>query len=391
MAESNKIAQLRAKKAEAKLGGGQKRIDAQHSKGKLTARERIDKLLDKDSFEEFDQFVTHRCQNFGMENKKFYGDGIVTGNGTIAGRIVYVYAQDFTVLGGSLSKAYSEKICKVMDMAMKVGAPIIGINDSGGARIQEGVDALAGYADIFLKNVLASGVVPQISLILGPCAGGAVYSPAITDFIIMERNQSYMFVTGPKVVKTVLNEDVTTAALGGAEVHSNKSGVSQFIADSEDEALLLTRKIISYLPLNNMEEPPKCETGDPIDRQCPKLNSIIPENANKPYNIVDVISELSDDGEYLEVSRNFAQNIVVGYSRFNGYTVGVIANQPKYLAGVLDINASIKAARFIRFCDAFNIPLLVLEDVPGFLPGSKQEHAGIIRNGAKLLYAFAEA
>ena len=391
MAESNKIAQLRARKAEAKLGGGQKRIDSQHAKGKLTARERIDSLLDEGSFEEFDQFVIHRCQNFGMEKNKFYGDGVVTGNGTIGGRLVYVYAQDFTVLGGSLSKAYSEKICKVMDMAMKVGAPIIGLNDSGGARIQEGVDALAGYADIFLKNVLASGVVPQISLILGPCAGGAVYSPAITDFIIMERNQSYMFVTGPKVVKTVLNEDVTTEALGGATVHSSKSGVSQFITDNEEEALLLTRKIISYLPLNNMEEPPKCETGDPIDRVCESLNTIIPENANKPYNIVDVISELADDGEFLEVSRNFAQNIVVGYAHFNGYSVGVIANQPKYLAGVLDINASIKAARFIRFCDAFNIPLLVLEDVPGFLPGSKQEHAGIIRNGAKLLYAFAEA
>lgn len=391
MAETNKIAQLRAKKAEAELGGGQKRIDAQHAKGKLTARERIDQLLDKDSFEEFDKFVTHRCQNFGMEKKKFYGDGIVTGNGTINGRLVYVYAQDFTVLGGSLSKAYSEKICKIMDMAMKVGAPIIGINDSGGARIQEGVDALAGYADIFLKNVLASGVVPQISMILGPCAGGAVYSPAITDFIVMERNQSYMFVTGPKVVKTVLNEDVTTEALGGAKVHSSKSGVSQFITENEDEALLLVRKLISYLPLNNMEEPPKVETADPIDRECHTLNTIIPKNPNKPYDVVDVITDIVDDGEFLEVSRNYAQNIIVGYGRMNGYTVGIIANQPKYLAGVLDINASTKAARFIRFCDAFNIPLLVLEDVPGFLPGSNQEHAGIIRHGAKLLYAFAEA
>lgn len=391
MDNAAKIAQLRAKREEAKLGGGQKRIDSQHAKGKFTARERVEMLLDPGSFEEFDQFVTHRCTNFGMEKEKIYGDGVITGNGTIDGRLVYVYAQDFTVLGGSLSKAYAEKICKIMDMALKVGAPIIGINDSGGARIQEGVDALAGYADIFLKNVLASGVVPQISMILGPCAGGAVYSPAITDFIIMERSQSYMFVTGPKVVKTVLNEDVTTENLGGAKIHTTKSGVSQFMADSEEEALLLVRKIISYLPLNNMEEPPYFASTDPVERSCDALNHIIPDNPNKPYDVVDVIREIVDESEFLEVARNFAQNIVVGFARMNGYPVGIVANQPKFLAGVLDINASTKAARFIRFCDAFNIPLVVLEDVPGFLPGSAQEHAGIIRHGAKLLYAFAEA
>jgi len=386
-----KIAKLQARREEARKGGGEKRIAAQHEKGKLTARERINQLLDTESFEEFDMFKTHNCTDFGMEKNKPVGDGVVTGYGTIEGRIVYVYAQDFTVIGGSLSKTHAEKICKVMDMAMKMGAPIIGLNDSGGARVQEGVDALAGYAEIFLKNVMASGVIPQISAIMGPCAGGAVYSPAITDFIIMNKQTSYMFVTGPKVVKTVLNEDITTDNLGGAMVHGSKSGVAQFVTEDEVETLALIRKLITYLPLNNMEEPPYVASTDTIDRKCDELNSIIPENANKPYDILDIIYSLTDDNEFLEVARNYAPNIVVGYGRMNGQTVGFVANQPKVLAGVLDINASVKAARFVRFCDAFNIPLVVLEDVPGFLPGSNQEHNGIIRHGAKLLYAFAEA
>ncbi len=386
-----KIAQLQAKREQARLGGGEKRIAAQHEKGKLTARERINLLLDPESFEEFDMFKTHRCTDFGMEKMKPIGDGVVTGYGTIEGRIVYVYAQDFTVIGGSLSKTHSEKICKVMDMAMKVGAPIIGLNDSGGARVQEGVDALAGYADIFLKNVMASGVIPQISAIMGPCAGGAVYSPAITDFIVMNKQTSYMFVTGPKVVKTVLNEDITTDNLGGAMVHGTKSGVAQFVTENEEETITLIRKLITYLPLNNMEEPPYVASTDTIDRRCDELNGIIPENPNKPYDILDVIHSITDDNEFMEVARNYAANIVVGFARMNGQTVGFVANQPKVLAGVLDINASVKAARFVRFCDSFNIPLVVLEDVPGFLPGSNQEHNGIIRHGAKLLYAFAEA
>ncbi len=385
------IVELQEKREKALLGGGQKRIDAQHNKGKLTARERVNNLLDPDSFEEIDMFVQHQCTNFGMEKNKILGDGVITGCGTINGRMVFVFAQDFTVFGGSLSKTYADKICKIMDMALKVGAPVIGLNDSGGARIQEGVDALAGYAEIFWRNVQASGVIPQISAILGPCAGGAVYSPAITDFIIMDKKNSYMFVTGPKVVKTVLNETVTTEELGGAMVHGSKSGVTQFVTENEEETILLIRKIMSYIPNNNMEEPPYVTPSDPIDRSCDELNTIIPDNPNKPYNVLDVIASIADDGEFLEVARNFAQNVVVGFSRFNGYSVGIVANQPKFLAGCLDNNASNKAARFVRFCDAFNIPLLVLEDVPGFLPGSNQEHNGIIRNGAKLLYAFAEA
>ena len=391
MANEDKILELRSKRQKAYLGGGEKRIADQHNKGKLTARERIHMLLDPDSFEEFDMFVTHNCTNFGMEKQIFDGDGVVTGFGTIDGRIVYVFAQDFTIFGGSLSKTYAEKICKIMDLAIKVGAPIIGLNDSGGARIQEGVDALAGYAEIFYRNVRASGVIPQISAILGPCAGGAVYSPAITDFIFMDTKNSYMFVTGPKVVKTVLNEDVTTEDLGGARVHTSKSGIAHFATENEEETLTLIRKLVSYLPMNNMENPPRIPCSDPIDRYIEDLNTIIPETPNKPYDMYEVIKSIVDNADFFEVSKAFAQNIIVGFSRLNGHTIGIVANQPKVLAGVIDINASVKAARFVRFCDAFNIPLLVLEDVPGYLPGSTQEHNGIIRHGAKLLYAFAEA
>ncbi|MCD4795645.1 MAG: acyl-CoA carboxylase subunit beta [Candidatus Cloacimonetes bacterium] len=391
MSITNKIAELRDKRDKARLGGGEKRIESQHSKGKLTARERIEKLVDKDSFEEFDMFIAHRCRDFGMDKINIPGDGVVTGCGTIDGRIVYIFAQDFTVMGGSLSKTHAEKICKIMEMAVKVGAPVIGLNDSGGARVQEGVDALAGYADIFLRNVMSSGVIPQISAIMGPCAGGAVYSPAVTDFVIMNKQSSYMFVTGPKVVKTVLNEDISTEELGGPMIHASKSGVAHFVTEDEEETILLIRKLISYLPSNNLEDPPFISTTDPIDRRCEELNEIIPDNPNKPYDILDVIHSIVDEGEFLEVARNFAQNIVVGFARMNGQSIGVVANQPKVLAGVLDIKASTKAARFIRFCDAFNIPLVVLEDVPGFLPGSHQEHNGIILHGAKLLYAFAEA
>ncbi|HPM02416.1 MAG TPA: acyl-CoA carboxylase subunit beta [Candidatus Cloacimonadota bacterium] len=373
------------------MSGGEKRIAEQHEKGKLTARERIRFLVDPDSFEEFDMFVTHECTNFGMENSKILGDGVVTGCATIGGRMVYIFSQDFTVFGGSLSKTYAEKICKIMDMAMKVGAPVIGLNDSGGARIQEGVDALAGYAEIFWRNVQASGVIPQISAILGPCAGGAVYSPAITDFVVMDKKNSYMFVTGPKVVKTVLNETITTEDLGGARIHASKSGVAQFMTENEEETLTLIRKLVGFLPSNNMEDAPRIPCSDPVDRSCDNLVALIPDNPNKPYDIYDVIKSIVDDADFLEVSKQFAQNIVVGYGRLNGHTIGIVANQPKVLAGVLDINASVKASRFVRFCDAFNIPLLVLEDVPGFLPGSNQEHNGIIRHGAKLLYAFAEA
>lgn len=390
--ETNKpLDKLRVRREKALLGGGEKRISAQHAKGKLTARERIALLVDADSFEEFDLFVRHQCQNFGMEKTVFDGDGVVTGSATINGRVVYLFAQDFTVFGGSLSKTHAEKICKIMDMALKNGRPLIGINDSGGARIQEGVDALAGYAEIFWRNVMSSGVIPQISAILGPCAGGAVYSPAITDFVVMERHNSYMFVTGPKVLKTVLNEDVTAEQLGGAKIHASKSGVAHFLTDSEEETMLLIKKLLSYLPSNNMEDPPVHPSADPVTRSIAEFNDIIPENPNKPYDILDVLHPLMDDGEFLQVMRNFAQNIVVGFGRLNGHTVGFVANQPRFLAGVLDIDASTKAARFVRFCDAFNIPLVVLEDVPGFLPGTNQEHNGIIRNGAKLLYAFAEA
>ncbi len=386
-----KIKELTGLREKARLGGGEKRIDSQHKKGKYTARERINLLLDEGSFEEFDMFVTHRCSDFGLNEQSFLSDGVVTGYGTIDGRLVYVFAQDFTVFGGSLSEMYAQKICKVMDKAMKVGAPIVGINDSGGARIQEGVKSLGGYAEIFQRNILASGVVPQISAIFGPCAGGAVYSPALTDFTIMSKKTSYMFITGPKVVKTVTGETVTEEELGGAFVHGTKSGATHFIADDENEGILLIRKLLSYLPQNNLEDPPYNETDDPIDRLDDLLNEIIPQNPNKPYDIKDVIHSIVDSGEFFEVMRNFAPNIVIGFARMNGMSVGMVANQPNYLAGVLDINASRKAARFVRFCDAFNIPIITLVDVPGFLPGTAQEYGGIILHGAKLLYAYGEA
>ncbi|MCE4566469.1 acyl-CoA carboxylase subunit beta [Maribellus sp. CM-23] len=391
MSTQDKIKKLIDLRAEAKLGGGIKRIEAQHAKGKYTARERIEMLLDEGSFEEFDMFVTHRCTNFGMEKSKFLGDGVVTGHGTIDGRVVYVFSQDFTVFGGSLSETFAQKICKVMDMAMKVGAPVIGINDSGGARIQEGVNSLAGYAEIFERNILASGVIPQISAIFGPCAGGAVYSPALTDFIMMTEQNSYMFVTGPKVVKTVTGEDISVEDLGGGKVHASKSGVAQFLVENEEEGLLILRKLISYLPQNNLEDPIVTENTDPIDRLDDALNQIIPENPNHPYDVKDIIHILVDYSEFLEIHRNYAKNIVVGFAKFDGQPVGIVANQPNYLAGVLDINASIKAARFVRFCDSFNIPIITLVDVPGFLPGSKQEYGGIITHGAKLMFAYGEA
>ena len=386
-----KIQELLDLRQQAKMGGGEKRIEAQHKKGKLTARERIEILLDEGSFEEFDMFVCHRCIDFGLEKETYLSDGVVTGYGTIDGRLVYVFSQDFTVFGGSLSEMYAAKICKIMDMAMKNGAPVIGINDSGGARIQEGVKSLGGYAEIFERNILASGVVPQISAIFGPCAGGAVYSPALTDFNIMTKDTSYMFVTGPKVVKTVTNEDVTVEQLGGASVHATKSGVAHFVAENEEEGILLIRKLISYLPQNNLEEAPLIPTDDPINRVDDSLNDIIPENPNKPYDIKDVIFAIVDNGEMIEIQRDYAPNIVTAFARLNGMSVGIVANQPKYLAGVLDINSSRKAARFVRFCDAFNIPILTLVDVPGFLPGTTQEYGGIIIHGAKLLYAYGEA
>jgi methylmalonyl-CoA decarboxylase subunit alpha len=391
MNNQDKVKQLIDLRVEAKLGGGQKRIDTQHEKGKLTARERIELLLDEGSFEEFDMFVTHRCTNFGLEKSKFLGDGVVTGYGTIDHRLVYVFAQDFTVFGGSLSETFAQKICKVMDSAMKVGAPVIGINDSGGARIQEGVTSLAGYAEIFQRNILASGVIPQISAIFGPCAGGAVYSPALTDFIIMSKATSYMFLTGPKVVKTVTGEDVTEEQLGGAMVHGSKSGVTHFVAEDEQEGISLIRKLLSYVPQNNLEEAPLVHCDDPINRLEDSLNEIIPDNPNKPYDVKEIIYGIVDNSEFMEVHRYFAPNIVIGFARFNGTSVGIVANQPAYLAGVLDINASRKAARFVRFCDAFNIPIITLEDVPGFLPGTTQEYGGIIVHGAKLLYAYGEA
>ncbi len=376
---------------EARQGGGQDKIDAQHEKGKLTARERLELLLDKNSFEEFDMFMTHRSSDFGLEKKKTFGDGVVTGCGTIDGRKVFVFSQDFTVFGGSLSEAHAEKICKIMDMAMKVGAPVIGLNDSGGARIQEGVVSLGGYADIFLRNTLASGVVPQISIILGPCAGGAVYSPAITDFTFMVKNTSYMFVTGPNVVKTVTHEVVTSEELGGAMTHASKSGVAHFACENEAETIHRVRELLGYIPQNNLEEAPFVEASDAWDRQENKLNGIVPENPNKSYDMKDVIGLIVDDGIFLEVHADFAMNIIVGFARLGGRSIGIIANQPSVLAGCLDINSSIKGARFIRFCDCFNIPLLTFEDVPGFLPGTDQEHGGIIKNGAKLLYAYCEA
>ncbi len=391
MTSQDKIKKLIDLRAEAKLGGGEKRIESQHKKGKFTARERIEMLLDEGSFEEFDMFVTHRCTNFGLEKTKFLGDGVVTGQGTIDGRLVFVFAQDFTVFGGSLSETLAQKICKVMDKAMIAGAPVIGLNDSGGARIQEGVTSLAGYAEIFERNILASGVIPQISAIFGPCAGGAVYSPALTDFIMMTDKTSYMFVTGPKVVKTVTGEDITTDDLGGAKVHASKSGVSHFLLEDEEEGIMIIRKLLSYLPSNNLEDAPLLEITDPIDRLDDALNTIIPDNPNMPYDMKDVIYSMVDHGEFLEVHRNYAKNIIVGFCRLGGMSVGVVANQPNFLAGVLDIEASRKAARFIRFCDCFNIPILTLVDVPGFLPGSKQEYGGIITHGAKLMFAYGEA
>jgi acetyl-CoA carboxylase carboxyltransferase component len=391
MAFEDRIKELLAKREQAKLGGGQKRIESQHKKGKLTARERIDLLLDEGSFEEFDMFVTHRCNNFGIDKEQILSDGVVTGFGTIDGRLVYLFSQDFTVFGGSLSEMFAAKICKVMDKAMKVGAPVIGINDSGGARIQEGVNSLAGYAEIFQRNILASGVIPQISAIFGPCAGGAVYSPALTDFIVMSKKNSYMFVTGPKVVKTVTGEVVTDDELGGAMVHGSKSGVNHFVAEDEQEGIMIIRKLLSYLPQNNLEDPPISLCDDPIDRLEDALNEIIPENPNKPYDVKDIIHSVVDYSEFLEIQRHYAPNIVVGFAKFNGMPVGIVANQPNYLAGVLDINASRKGARFVRFCDAFNIPLVTLVDVPGFLPGTAQEYGGIILHGAKLLFAYGEA
>jgi acetyl-CoA carboxylase carboxyltransferase component len=391
MAFEEKIKQLLDNREKAKLGGGIKRIDSQHAKGKLTARERIELLLDKDSFEEFDMFVTHRCAEFGMADTKFLSDGVVTGQGTINGRLVFVFAQDFTVFGGALSEMMAEKICKVMDKAMTVGAPVIGLNDSGGARIQEGVNSLAGYAEIFERNILASGVVPQISAIFGPCAGGAVYSPALTDFILMSDQTSYMFVTGPKVVKTVTGEDITTEDLGGAEIHSTKSGVSHFLAPTEEEGIATIRELLSYIPSNNLEEAPTTVCNDPFDRLEDRLNSIIPDNPNLPYDMMEVITAIVDDGKFLQVHERYARNIIVGFCRMGGASVGVIANQPNVSAGVLDIEASRKAARFVRFCDCFNIPILTLVDVPGFLPGRVQEYGGIITHGAKLMFAYGEA
>ncbi len=375
----------------ARLGGGQNKINAQHQKGKLTARERIELLLDKNSFEEFDMFVTHRATDFGLADKKILGDGVVTGCGAIDGRQVFIFSQDFTVFGGSLSGAHAEKICKIMDMAMKVGAPVIGFNDSGGARIQEGVVSLGGYADIFLRNTLASGVVPQISVVLGPCAGGAVYSPAITDFILMVKNTSYMFVTGPNVVKTVTHEIVTSEELGGAVVHASKSGVAHFACENEADVITTLRRLLSYIPQNNLDDPPFIKNDDPFDREDEILNSIVPDDPSKAYDIKDVIHHVVDHGEFLEVHADYAMNMVVGFARLGGRSIGIVANQPAALAGVLDIASSLKAARFIRFCDAFNIPILTFEDVPGFLPGADQEHGGIIKHGAKLLYAYCEA
>ena len=382
---------LKEKSEAAEQGGGAKRLEKQRSSGKMTARERIDFFLDEGSFEEFDKFVVHRSHDFGLEQQQYPGDGVITGHGLVDGREVFVFAQDFTVFGGSLSETHAEKICKIMDLAMKTGAPVVGLNDSGGARIQEGVVSLGGYADIFLRNTLASGVVPQISCIMGPCAGGAVYSPAITDFNVMVKDTSYMFITGPDVIKTVTHEDVTKDELGGAMTHNAKSGVAHFAAESDEHCLQITRELLSFIPSNNMEDPPFVPTADPSDRMEEKLNSIVPESSNQPYDIREIINNVVDDGYFFEIQEHYAQNIVVGFARLGGASVGIVANQPAFLAGVLDINASVKAARFVRFCDCFNIPLITFEDVPGFLPGIDQEHFGIIRHGAKLLYAFAEA
>jgi propionyl-CoA carboxylase beta subunit len=391
MSMREKLDLLQQKRAESEQGGGPDRIAAQHHKGKMTARERLDVLLDTGSFVELDRFVTHRATDFGLADQQILGDGVVTGWGRVAGRLVYVFSQDFTVFGGSLSETYAEKICKVMDLAVKNGAPVVGLNDSGGARIQEGVASLGGYADIFLRNTLASGVVPQISAVLGPCAGGAVYSPAITDFVCMVRGISYMFVTGPNVVKTVTHEEVDFEQLGGADVHGTTSGVAHFVYDSELECLTAIRTLLSFLPSNNLDQPPVVATADPIDRRDEELLEVVPDNPNKPYDMHDVIRRVVDDGAFLEVQPDYAGNLLVGFGRLGGRSVGIVANQPNALAGVLDINGSLKGARFIRFCDAFNIPLVTFEDVPGFLPGVAQEHGGIIKHGAKLLYAYCEA
>ena len=389
--QTEKIKELVELRVKARLGGGEKAIAKQHEKGKYTARERIAMLLDDGSFEEMDMFVQHRCTNFGMDKKHYLGDGVVTGSGTIGGRLVYVFAQDFTVTAGSLSEMLASKICKIMDIAMKVGAPVIGLNDSGGARLQEGINALAGYSEIFQRNIMASGVIPQISAIMGPCAGGAVYSPALTDFTLMMENTSYMFLTGPAVVKTVLGEVVTQEQLGGASVHATKSGVTHFTASTEEEAMAMIKQLISFIPQNNLEKAPRVECTDPIDRKEDFLNEIIPENPNMPYDMYEVIAGIVDNGEFMEVQPNFAKNLIVGFARFNGESVGIVANQPKQLAGVLDCNASRKGARFVRFCDAFNIPIVTLVDVPGFLPGTGQEYNAVILHGAKLLYAYSEA
>ncbi|MEK6570841.1 MAG: acyl-CoA carboxylase subunit beta [Bacteroidota bacterium] len=387
----SKLEYLRELRSKTLLGGGEERIKEQHRKGKLTARERLDILLDERSFVEMDALVRHRSHDFGLDKQKYFGDGVVTGHGTINGRLVFVFSQDFTVFGGSLSEAHAEKICKIMDMAMKVGAPLIGLNDSGGARIQEGVVSLGGYAHIFLRNTLASGVIPQISAVMGPCAGGAVYSPAITDFVFMVKNTSYMFVTGPNVVKTVTHEDVSFEELGGAMTHATKSGVAHFACENEIECLDGIKKLVSFIPSNNMTDPPLVKTDDPLDRREERLNSIIPDSPTKPYDIKDVIKLIVDGGEFFEVHEHYAQNLVVGFAHLGGKSVGIVANQPAVLAGVLDIDSSIKGARFVRFCDAFHIPLVVFEDVPGFLPGTDQEWRGIIKHGAKLLFAFCEA
>ena len=391
MENQDKLKKLIDKRAQAMLGGGEKAIEKHHAKGAYTARERINMLLDEGSFEEIDMFLTHRCTDFGMEKKVFLGDGVAVGSGTIDGRLVFVFAQDATVIGGSLSETMAQKICKVMDMAMKLGAPIIGLNDSGGARIQEGACALAGYAEIFERNILASGVVPQISVIFGPCAGGAVYSPALTDFILMTEENSYMFITGPKVVKSVTNEDVTVEELGGARVHATKSGVTHFTAPTEEEAIATVRRLVSFIPQNNMEEAPRVECTDAIDRVDDALNTMVPANPNVPYDMKNIIYTIVDNGDFMEVQPDYAKNIICGFARFNGQSTGIIANQPNWLAGVLDCNSSRKAARFVRFCDAFNIPILTLVDVPGFLCGTGQEYAGIIAHGAKLMFAYGEA
>ena len=388
---SSKLERMKELRARTLEGGGPERVAAQHAQGKLTARERLDLLLDEGSFVELDRFVEHQTEAFGMGEKRVPGDGVVTGHGTIEGRPLFVFSQDFTVFGGSLGAAHAQKICKIMDLALKVGAPVIGLNDSGGARIQEGVASLGGYADIFLRNTLASGVVPQISAILGPCAGGAVYSPAITDFVVMVEGRSYMFVTGPSVVKTVTHEQVTSEDLGGAAVHATRSGVAHFTAHADADALALLRRLFGFLPLNNHEDPPRAARSDDPEREAPQLDALVPENPSKPYDMHDVVRAVVDGGDFLEVHARFARNLLVGFARIDGRPVGIVANQPAHLAGVLDIDASLKGARFVRFCDCFNLPLVVFEDVPGFLPGVAQEHGGIIKHGAKLLYAFCEA